>query len=95
MAALFRPSRVDGPTIMQKIRDVFGRSPVFREALISDPLPSPDGGVSVEVRFGPTPALFRIVAPSPDKAYAVLYELASSMIQAEESRRLRPSPIRE
>jgi hypothetical protein len=90
-AASFQASPLDRPTFVQKIRDVFGRSPVFREAQISDPLPSPDGGVSVEVRFGRAPALFRIAAPSPEKAYAVLYELASSMVQAEESHRLGPS----
>jgi hypothetical protein len=94
-AASFQASPLDRPTVVQKIRDVFARSPVFREAQISDPLPSPDGGVSVHVRFGRTPALFRIVAPSPEKAYAVLYEFASSMIQVEESRRLRPSHFRE
>jgi hypothetical protein len=88
----FQPFPLDGPTIVQKIRDVFGRSPVFREAQISDPLPSPDGGVSVDVHFGRAPALFRIVAPSPEKAYVVLYELASSMIQAEESHRA-PCPV--
>jgi hypothetical protein len=91
-AASFHASPLDRPTTMQKMRDVFGRSPVFHEAQISDPLPSPDGGVSVDVRFGRAPALFRIVAPFPEKAYAILYELASSMIQAQESRRA-PCPV--
>ncbi len=90
-----QPSPMDRPTIVQRIHDVFGRSPMFREAQISDPLPIPGSGVSVEVRFGFAPALFRIIAPSPEKAYAVLYEIASSMVQTEESRRFRPSPIGE
>lgn len=95
MTAIPSPPPLDRFAIVEKIRDVFDRSPVFRDAQISDPLPSPDGGVSVSVRFGRAPALFRIVAPSPEKAYAVLYELASSMVQAESSRQIRPSHITE
>jgi hypothetical protein len=82
-AASFQASPLDRLTIVQKIRDVFDRSPLFREAQISDPLPRPDGGVSMDVRFGSAPALFCIVAPSPERAYAILYELAVSLVDIE------------
>lgn len=40
----------------------------------------------MEVRFGSTPALFRVVARSHERAYAILYELAVSLVGAERDR---------
>jgi hypothetical protein len=37
----------------------------------------------MDVRFGSAPALFCIVAPSPERAYAILYELAVSLVDIE------------
>ncbi len=85
-------SPMDRFAIVEKIRSLFARSPVFSGARISDAQTSSEGQVSVDVGFGGGPALIRIVAPSAEKAYALLYELASFIIQAEESRRA-PCPV--
>ena len=79
-------SRIDPPTIVQKICDLFDQSPAFREARVSPPRLTSDGDVVVEVSFAAGPVRFRIVAPSTDTAYAVLHELASAIIEAEGSR---------
>jgi hypothetical protein len=72
---------LDRFAMIEKIRSLLERSPVFREARISGPQTHPEGQVSVDVGFGGGPALFRITAPSPDKAYALLYELARALVE--------------
>lgn len=57
--------------------------PLFRDAHISEPHTRPGGRVSVEVHFGSSPALFRIIAPCAKRAYAILHELAVSLAGVE------------
>jgi hypothetical protein len=85
-------SRIDPPTIIQKICGLFDQSPAFREARVSPPRLTADGEVIVEVSFAGGPVRFRIVAPSTDTAYAVLHELASAIIEAERNRAGTPGP---
>jgi hypothetical protein len=72
---------LDRFAIAEKVRSVFERSAAFRDARISDPQTSPEGQVSISVAFGRSPALFRVVAPSVEKAYAILYELARGVVE--------------
>ncbi len=66
--------------IVERIRDLFERSPGLCGAQISDPRSILGGQVSVDVGFGRGPAMFRIVAPSAERAYALLYELARALV---------------
>jgi hypothetical protein len=81
MTAFPSPPPLDCLAIVEKIRSLFERSPVFCGARISDPQIGSEGRVSVEVGFGCGPALFRIVAPSAEKAYVLLYELAHAVVE--------------
>jgi hypothetical protein len=72
--------------MIETIRGLLDRSPVFRGAQISLPQAYLGGEVSVAVGFGGGPALFRIVAPSVEKAYALLYEFARSLVEMEDRR---------
>jgi hypothetical protein len=86
MAAMsFRRYLSDRLTIVQIIQRIFARSPVFRDALISGPHLGPEGEMIVEVSFDHGPTAFRVVAPSEEKAYAILHELASAMVEIERS----------
>ena len=76
-------SPLDHAGVQQKILAVFNQSPVFRGAHISALSGDPKGGAGLEVGFGEGPPVFRIVAPSPEKAYAILYELALAMVEPE------------
>jgi hypothetical protein len=62
------------------IRDTFAGSPLFRDAAISEPAVTPAGGVALTVSFDGDPAVFRVVAGSEVRAYAVLLELAQAMV---------------
>jgi hypothetical protein len=75
--------------MIEKIRGLLNRSPVFRGAQISLPQAYPGGEVSVAVGFGGGRALFRIVAPSVEKVYAILYEFARSLVETEDRRHRR------
>ena len=66
----------DRRTLVQLIRGVFARSPIFREAVISEPLSGPDGEAIVDVSFGYGRTAFRVIAPSEDDVYAILCDLA-------------------
>ncbi len=83
-------SCLDRPAVIQKIREIFAQSSVLRDAQICDPHSSGGGKVWMDVRFGQGPVLFRVVAPTPEKAYAVLYELASALVEAERNFGDRP-----
>lgn len=74
-------STIDRLALVQLIRRIFEWSPIFREAVISDPLRTSNGEVAVNVSFDQGPAVVRVVAPSEDEAYTILYELASAMVE--------------
>lgn len=79
-------SLTDRLTVIQIIRRIFGRSPVFEDAIISEPRLGLGGEVIVDVSFERGPAAFRVVAPSAEEAYAILHELASAMVEIERGR---------
>lgn len=88
MAAMsIRRSVMDRLTVVQIIRGIFARSPVFSDALLSDPRVGPEGEVIVDVSFGRGPVAVRVVAPSVEEVYAILHQLASAMVEIERSRR--------
>lgn len=72
------------------IREVFARSPLFREATICGPVPTRDGEVGFDVSFDGGPTLFRVVAESEDRAYAGLHELALAMVDVDQWHRPVP-----
>ena len=74
-------SVTDRLAVVQIIQGIFARSPVFQDALISDPRLGPGGEVIVDVSFDHDPAAFRVVAPSVEEAYAILHQLASAMVE--------------
>jgi hypothetical protein len=85
-AMSIRRSLTDRLTVIQIIRRIFERSPVFQDAIVSEPRLGPGGEVIVDVSFERGPAAFRVVAPSPEEAYAILHELATAMVEVERSR---------
>ena len=66
------------------IRDVFARSPLFRNAAVSGPIPAGEGEIGLDVSFDGGPALFRVVAGSEDRAYVMLHELALAMVEVDQ-----------
>jgi len=62
------------------IRETFARSPLFRNAAVSEPVVTSAGEVALRVRFDGGGPVFGIVAGSEDRAYAVLLELARVMV---------------
>jgi hypothetical protein len=66
------------------IREAFARSPLFREAAISEALLTPEGDVALNVGFGDGPTVFRVVAGSEEEAYAILHELALAMVEVDQ-----------
>jgi len=66
------------------IRDVFARSPLFRNAAVSGPSPAGEGEIGLDVSFDGGPALFRVVAGSEDRAYVMLHELALAMVEVDQ-----------
>jgi len=66
------------------IREVFARSPLFREAAVSGPVLTREGEVGLDVSFDGGPALFRVVAGSEDRAYVMLHELALAMVEVDQ-----------
>lgn len=75
--------------VAKKIRLAFDRCPIFRDARISDPARTPFGVVCLDIRFGDGPAVFRVLAPTSDRAYAILDELASGIAEGEEGKQGR------
>jgi hypothetical protein len=75
---------IDQHVYVHLIRDVFSRSPLFRDAAVSEPLRTPEGDVALNVGFGDGPTVFRVVAGSGDEAYAILHELALAMVEVEQ-----------
>lgn len=65
------------------IREVFARSPLFREAVVSEPLLGPAGEVVLAVSFDRGPAMLQVVADTEEKAHAILLKLAEAMVDVE------------
>ncbi len=82
-----RQSSIDRLAWVQLIRKAFARSPLFREAAVSQPLLGPEGEVMLAVSFDRGPAVFRIVAGSEDEAYALLHELAGAMVEIDQGQK--------
>ncbi len=72
---------------VEAIREAFSRSPLFREVALSEPAVQRTGEVAVDVSFDGGPTVFRVVAPSEAKAYAVLHELALAMVDVDRMHR--------
>jgi hypothetical protein len=70
------------------IRETFARSPLFREAALSELVLTPEGDVVVNISFDGGPAIFRVVAGSEAETYAVLHELARTMVEIEQEQGL-------
>jgi hypothetical protein len=80
---------IDRHVRVRLIRDVFARSPLFCDAAVSGPVLTRDGAVGLDVSFDGGPTLFRVVAGSEDRAYAMLHELALAMVDVDERQRAR------
>ncbi len=70
--------------VLQGIQEIFARSPVFCDAMISEPFVGSEDDVAVDVSFERGSTAFRVVAPSEEEAYAVLHELATAMVELEQ-----------
>ena len=78
---------IDRGTLVQRIRGVFARSPIFREAVISELTSGPDGEAIVDVSFGHGRTAFRVVATSEDDVCAILCDFAFAVGEAGDCRR--------
>ena len=87
-AILCQPSSIDRMGRAHLIRETFAQSDLFREAAVSDPLPGPDGEVTLDVSFDGGPTIFRVVANSEERAYAALLELARAMVEIDQAHRV-------
>ncbi len=74
---------IDRLARVRLIREVFARSPLFREVTVSEPLLGPPGEVVLAVGFDRGPAILQVVANTEEKAYAILLKLAESMVEVE------------
>ena len=63
------------------IQEVFARSPLFRDAVVSAPVPTCDDRVALKETFGDGPVAFRVVSRSEGAAYAILHALADAMVE--------------
>jgi len=79
---------IDRLTLVEEIRRVVARSPIFRDAVISHPSKGPRGEVTVDLRCDHRPTVLRVTAPSDEEAFAILHELASAMVEVERSPRV-------
>jgi hypothetical protein len=82
-------AELDRVTFVEAIRGVFARSPIFCGVALSEPRMGPGGDVTVEVSFEQGRPALRVTAASDEKAYAILHELASTMVEIERAVRLR------
>ncbi len=88
-AASCQRAELDRVTFVEAIRGVFARSPIFCGATLSEPRLGPREDVTVEVSFDHGPPALRVTAASDEKVYAILHELASTMVEIERAVRLR------
>jgi hypothetical protein len=84
MAAMScRSASIDRLAFVERIKNTFARSPIFRGAAISEPLIGPTGDVAMDVSFDGGPTVFRVVAASEAEACAILHELALAMVEVD------------
>jgi hypothetical protein len=84
---LQKDAPIDRRIHVQLIRNEFARSPLFREAAVSEPVRTREGRLALDVSFDGGPTAFRVVAGSEGEAYASLYELALAMVDVDEKAR--------
>ena len=92
MEAVLRPrpeTEIDCLTLVEAVRGVFARSPIFREAEIVESRDTSGGALALDVSFGRGPTALRVVAQTTTEAYAILHELASTMVEIERSLHVR------
>ncbi len=82
-AAVCCRSRMDHLAVAEVIRGILARSPIFCDAMITEHPKDLEGQVAVDVSFGCGPTVFRVVAPSEDHAYSILYQLAFTMVEVD------------
>ncbi len=63
--------------VPEKIRVALARSPIFRDARISEPASTPSGAVCLDIRFQEGPVVFRVLAPTAERVYSLLDHLVS------------------
>ena len=81
---LRREASIDRHAYVRLIREVFARSPLFRQAAVSEPVGIRDGEVALNVSLDDGPTVCRVVAENEDEAYAILHALALAMVELEE-----------
>jgi hypothetical protein len=69
----------------QMVREIFGRSPLFRDVAVSAARLGASEDVALDISFAGGPTVFRIVAGSESAAYALLCELAVSMVEVDQA----------
>jgi hypothetical protein len=69
------------------ISAAFAQSPLFSDAAVSEPIRTPEGDVALTVSFDGAPPVFGVVAGCEEDAYAVLHELARTMVEIDRSQR--------
>lgn len=86
MAADFpRESPLDWLALRSKAQEVFNRSRVFRNVQISGPEADREGRIAVQLGFRGEPAFIRIIASSAETVWAVLFEVARSLVETDAS----------
>ena len=80
---------IDCLTLVEAIRGVFARSPIFRDAEIVESRERSGGALALDVSFGRGPTALRVVAHTDKEAYAILHELASTMVEIERNIHVR------
>lgn len=82
-------SEIDCLTLVEAVRGIFARSPIFGNAEILESRERPGGVLTLDVSFGRGPTALRVVAGTEREAYAILHELASTMVEIERSLHVR------
>jgi hypothetical protein len=82
-------TEIDCLTLVEAIRGVFARSLIFDDAEILESRERPGGALTLDVSFGHGPTALRVVAQTEKEAYAILHELASTMVEIERSIHVR------
>ena len=85
--ALQKDATIDRCIHAHLIRQIFARSPLFREVSMSEPVRTRGGRLALDVSFDGGPTVFRVVAGSEGEVYASLYELALAMVEVDERAR--------
>jgi hypothetical protein len=83
----FQQASFDRISRAHLIRSTFAQSPLFSDAAVSEPIRTPEGDVALTVSFDGAPPVFGVVAGCEEDAYAVLHELALTMVEVDQSQR--------